>query len=140
MGKRIGAANSTVRSIKATNSKLAMNLLFTFIAHYEGNESAEQIMASSLASAIEKWRNREFIQQITLPVKEEFKEEMAWLLEEKDYVALDESINIWYFTLLLGDELMRVHIIKTDFEQEIERDIEMPGVSGVAQMQKHKGF
>jgi len=38
-------------------------------------------MASSLESAIETWQNREFIQQITLPVKEEFKEEMAWLLE-----------------------------------------------------------
>jgi hypothetical protein len=115
-----------------------MNPLYTFITHYDGNESADQIMAPSLESAIRTWQNREFIQQITQPVKEEFKEEMGWLFEEKDYTALDESINIWYFTLLLSDELMRVHIIKTDIGQEVEKEVEMPGVAGTGQGQKHE--
>ena len=116
-----------------------MNPLFTFITHYDGNESAEQVMSPNLESAIRTWQNREFIQQITRPVKDEFKEEMDWLFEEKDYVALDESINIWYFSLLLGDELMTVHIVKTDVGQEIEKDVEIPGVAGVEKAQKHKG-
>lgn len=115
-----------------------MNPLYTFITHYDKNESADQIMAPSLESAIRTWQDREFIQQITRPVKAEFNEEMDWLFEEKDYVALDESINIWYFTLLLGDELMRVHIIKTDIGQEHEKEVEIPGVAGVGRRQKRE--
>lgn len=116
-----------------------MNPLFTFITHYDGNESAEQVMAPSLESAIRTWQNREFTQQITQPVKDEFKEEMHWLFEEKDYVALDESVNVWYFSLLLGDVLMRVHIVKTDAGRMEEKEVEMPGAASVEQVQKHKG-
>ena len=108
-----------------------MHPLFTFIAHYDGNESAEQITAPSLESAISIWQIREFTQQITQPLENEFKEQMDWLFAEKDYVALDESVNIWYFSLLLGDELMNVHIVKTDAGQEVEKDDDMPGVAGV---------
>ena len=115
-----------------------MNPLFTFIAHYDGNEFAEQIMAPSLESAIRVWQLREFTQQITEPLKNEFKEQMDWLFAEKDYVALDESINIWYFTLLLGDELMRVHIIQTDTGQKVEKDDVMPGVAGVVLGRKQR--
>ena len=104
-----------------------MHAFYTFITHYNGNESAEQVLAPDIESAIRTWQNREFIRQITLPVMDEFGEEIDWLLSEKDYVALNENINVWYFSLLLSDELLTTHIVKTDVGQAVEKADAIPG-------------
>lgn len=115
-----------------------MKQLYTFITHYNGNESAEQVLSPDIDSAIKAWQDREFIRQITLPVKDEFRAEIDWLISEKDYVALDENINVWYFSILLADELLTVHIVQTGIGQRVEKEDDIPGMASGDQRRKHK--
>lgn len=87
----------------------AENLLFTFIAEYDGGTFISQIQAADIVAATK-------IAQTTIPKNISMALGRSIEIDEFDEpVAIETTFRVWYLALLdADDEMVVVNIVQTD--------------------------
>lgn len=88
---------------------------FTFITDYLGGTYICQQAADSLPTACHQWRDHVdpggTFKHLNVRL---FSDAFDADIDELPPVALNEVANVWLFQLLIGDDMLGVHIILTD--------------------------
>lgn len=88
---------------------------FTFITDYRGGTYISQHSADDLPNACYLWKDHvvsgKYIQHLSV---KKFASAFDADIEELPPLAIDEVSNVWIFQLLIGDDMLTVHIIQTD--------------------------
>lgn len=100
---------------------------YTFITDYLGGTYISQQTASDLRSACVKWKDHvvqgKYIQNLILV---QFTRAFDCDIDELPPVAIDEVSNVWLFQLLIGDNMLNLHIIQTELPRNETKIIQEP--------------
>jgi hypothetical protein len=93
--------------------------LYTFISEYAGGTYIRQVEADALMPACTGWADQ-IVRGKDIPdLKEsEFREAFQEDIVEFPPIAIDTTVNVWYMSLLVEDELLSVNIVRTDAATE----------------------